>query len=100
MLAAVAFRPPDDLFPRQMSAHSHACPKCGTLYSHPSDQCFDEDKQRIAELESQVKILTDKATAAGMSPSCARAHLLSPHRAVNLHQAELNLRRASTQGPH
>ncbi|OCL13624.1 hypothetical protein AOQ84DRAFT_372008 [Glonium stellatum] len=47
-----------------MSAHSHTCPKCGTLYSHPSDQYSDEDKQRIAGLESQVKILTDKATAA------------------------------------
>lgn len=61
---AVAIRPPDDHFPRQMSAHSHTCPNCGTLYSHPSDQYSDKDKQRIAELESQVKILTDKATAA------------------------------------
>jgi len=37
---------------------THTCPKCGTP--------VPGEENRIAELEAQVRILTDKATAAGM----------------------------------
>ncbi|OCK82331.1 hypothetical protein K432DRAFT_293450 [Lepidopterella palustris CBS 459.81] len=60
--AAVATRPPDEPFYETTVAHTHTCPKCGTHY--PLDQYTKEEKARIAELESQVRILTDKATAA------------------------------------
>ncbi|KAF1990018.1 hypothetical protein K402DRAFT_418116 [Aulographum hederae CBS 113979] len=39
------------------------CPNCGTTCAVPAAHLAD-DSRRIAELESQVRILTDKATAA------------------------------------
>jgi hypothetical protein len=47
---------------KHTSSLTRPCPNCGTVYTDISHH----DKRRIAELEAQVKILTDKATAAGM----------------------------------
>ncbi|KAI9871204.1 MAG: hypothetical protein M1830_003201, partial [Pleopsidium flavum] len=41
-----------------------ACPKCGTELSHSDIEIAEKAQRRIAELETQVKILTSKATAA------------------------------------
>lgn len=43
---------------------SVVCPNCGTV-------CAAESSRRIAELEAQVRILTDKASAAG---TCSLLH--------------------------
>jgi GDP/GTP exchange factor Sec2p len=41
------------------------CPNCGTLCAATPAQLSGDGQRRIAELESQVRILTDKASAAG-----------------------------------
>ena len=44
-------------------ARTLTCPQCGCdLSNHPSAQ---ESQQRIQELEAQVRLLNEKATAAG-----------------------------------
>ncbi|KAI9852208.1 MAG: hypothetical protein M1838_001445 [Thelocarpon superellum] len=51
---------------------SQTCPNCGAGLPHSSHAHDDGDAQRrIAELESQVKILTGKATSAGESSRVA-----------------------------
>ncbi|KAF2199217.1 hypothetical protein GQ43DRAFT_399247, partial [Delitschia confertaspora ATCC 74209] len=43
----------------------HSCPTCGTdITPAVRDQNAKDNKRRIAELEAQIRILTDKATAA------------------------------------
>ena len=48
------------------SSLTHACPKCGTELAPTEAELASNAQTRIQELESQVKILTGKATAAGM----------------------------------
>ncbi len=43
------------------------CQQCGADVSHSHLSITEDAQRRIAELETQVKILTDKATAAGES---------------------------------
>ena len=45
----------------------HACPNCGTGLPDHTDLAIDAQK-RIEDLEAQVRLLTAKATAAGLSP--------------------------------
>jgi hypothetical protein len=42
------------------------CPNCGVKVSQPHQDIPVDAQRRIEELEAQVKILTTKATAAGM----------------------------------
>ncbi|KAF2808974.1 uncharacterized protein BDZ99DRAFT_509386 [Mytilinidion resinicola] len=53
--------PSDDPFLR---VQAHTCPQCGAEYAHTLDEHHDADKRRIAELESQIRLLTEKATSA------------------------------------
>ncbi|KAF2489801.1 hypothetical protein BU16DRAFT_622410 [Lophium mytilinum] len=53
--------PPDDPYLR---VQAHTCPKCGAEYAHTLDEHNDSDKRRISELESQIRLLTEKATSA------------------------------------
>ena len=69
------------------------CHNCGASLSHPQHAITQDAQQRISELETQVKILTGKATAAGKSqPSPPRprrtAHPLEP--ATHAKQASAN----------
>jgi hypothetical protein len=70
--AVAANLPSDDPFLR---VQAHTCPKCGTQYAHALDEHSNGDKRRIAQLEAQIKVLTDKATSAGTSTS-PPSHLL------------------------
>lgn len=64
-------------------AFAHTCSHCGAELSHAHSDLAAEAQRRISELEAQVKILTDKATAAGKtSPSCIL--LFSPLVTVSL----------------
>ena len=73
MAAAAALPPPKSTIHKYMPNHeahhydtnskTTACPKCGTPVLSPA---HGEENKRMAELEAQVRILTDKATAAGM----------------------------------
>ena len=45
------------------------CQQCGADLSHSHPGVTEDAQRRITELEAQVKILTDKATAAGESRS-------------------------------
>ncbi|KAF2111509.1 hypothetical protein BDV96DRAFT_623606 [Lophiotrema nucula] len=47
---------------RVMSARAHSCPKCGTAVEMGADS--RDAKRKILELEAQVEMLKDKATAA------------------------------------
>lgn len=45
-----------------------ACPSCGADITNLLQQLAQSSQSRISELEAQVRILTDKATAAGELP--------------------------------
>ncbi|MCJ1467737.1 hypothetical protein MMC07_006362 [Pseudocyphellaria aurata] len=62
-LSATLVEPPSTAPPFQ-STFSHVCDKCGANLSHPRLGIVDDAQRRIEELETQVKILTGKATAA------------------------------------
>ena len=51
------------------------CQHCGADLSHLHPGITEDAQTRIAELETQVKILTDKATAAGKSKSALEEEL-------------------------
>ena len=51
------------------------CPRCGTEVSLPQLHALREAQARIEELESQVRILTLRATSAGE----ARSRILLQH---------------------
>ena len=53
------------------------CQKCGADVSHVQQGIAEEAQRRIEELEQQVRILTDKATAAG-TPSNPHSHSIVP----------------------
>lgn len=65
MAAAVSLAPPAPIInTKQMAAQPHSCPKCGTAVPPTLDA--RKAQQTIAELEAQVELLKEKATAAGM----------------------------------
>lgn len=45
----------------------HACPNCGAGIPVHSERAADAQKQ-IEDLQAQVRLLTQKATSAGLSP--------------------------------
>lgn len=49
---------------KPMDPRAHSCPRCGT---HVPDENIAEAQEKIRELEAQVEMLKEKATAAGMS---------------------------------
>lgn len=51
------------------AAFDQACPSCGADITCLLDRLTQSAQSRISELETQVRILTDKATAAGKSPT-------------------------------
>ncbi|KAI9716328.1 MAG: hypothetical protein M1812_005393 [Candelaria pacifica] len=50
--------------PAAANSSSTTCPSCGASIEHAHTDVNEDAQRRIAELESQVKILTGKATAA------------------------------------
>lgn len=46
------------------TAKSHSCPNCGTQVL--LDTALEDAQRKIAELQAQVEMLKEKATAAGM----------------------------------
>ncbi|KAF2705971.1 hypothetical protein K504DRAFT_87505 [Pleomassaria siparia CBS 279.74] len=64
MAVVLAPPPAHTINTKQMPAVAHSCPKCGTDMMIEGE---DEDaKKKIQELEAQVEMLKEKATAAGM----------------------------------
>lgn len=49
---------------KHMPAKGHSCPKCGSQV--PLERNIEDAQRRIRELEGQVEMLKEKATAAGM----------------------------------
>lgn len=49
--------------------HGPACPSCGTSVADLADAYPGYAQQRIADLEGQVRLLTEKASSAGTAPS-------------------------------
>ena len=49
----------------QTSGIESACPNCGMALPHNSSQIAADAQKEIEELQAQVKLLTEKATAAG-----------------------------------
>ena len=60
---------PSPAAPFPTTSFTQTCPKCGTELSHSHLDDAENAQRRISELETQVKILTGKATAAGTFPS-------------------------------
>lgn len=50
---------------KHMASRGHSCPECGTHVHVPEDRDMEEAQRRIKELEAQVELLKEKATAAG-----------------------------------
>jgi DNA repair exonuclease SbcCD ATPase subunit len=76
MTAAVEPLPPALSTPTKKIAneiHTQSCPTCGTAIDMPE---VEEARRRIAELESQMELLKEKATAAGtrQPPSSHTSH--------------------------
>ncbi|KAF2873811.1 hypothetical protein BDV95DRAFT_489009 [Massariosphaeria phaeospora] len=59
---AVEIPPAPSVHTQKMAGHAHSCPKCGTNVSLSPEA--GDAQRRVRELEAQVQILTDKATAA------------------------------------
>lgn len=53
--------------PPYQTTFTHTCDKCGADLTHTHPGIAEDARRRISELETQVKILTGKATAAGSS---------------------------------
>lgn len=49
----------------QTSASEATCPNCGMGLPHSTLEVAADAQKQIEELQAQVKLLTDKATAAG-----------------------------------
>lgn len=74
-VAVHASRPIDDPFSR---VQEHTCANCGSQCGHAVDEDGEVDKRRIADLESQISVLTEKATSAGR-PACIVPCILPAH---------------------
>lgn len=48
---------------KHMASRAHSCPRCGTPV--PSEDAEADARRKIWELEAQVEMLKEKATAAG-----------------------------------
>jgi tRNA(Ile2) C34 agmatinyltransferase TiaS len=48
---------------KHMASKGHSCPRCGTQVPGGGD--VEEAQRKIRELQAQVEMLKDKATAAG-----------------------------------
>jgi acetone carboxylase gamma subunit len=53
---------------KQMASSAHSCPECGTQLEF--ETAVEDAQRKIRELEAQVEMLKDKATAAGKPPYC------------------------------
>jgi hypothetical protein len=65
MAATVELPPPAPSIPTKDIAndtHTHSCPACGISIDTTE---VEEARRRIAELETQMELLKEKATAAG-----------------------------------
>jgi hypothetical protein len=65
MAAAVELPPPAPSIPTKHIANDtqlHSCPSCGTAVDMAE---VEEARRRIEELEAQMELLKEKATAAG-----------------------------------
>lgn len=78
MAAAIEIPPAPSIHTKQMATKAHSCPQCGT--SLPVEREVEGAQRRIRELESQVEMLKEKATAAGMF--IADLRLVRPSRRV------------------
>ena len=65
--------------PFHTTAFTQTCHKCGADLSHSHPGISEDAQRRISELETQVKILTGKATAAGMCDILLRPALRPAH---------------------
>lgn len=52
----------------QTSGIEAACPNCGLALPHNSSEYALDAQKQIEELQAQVRLLTEKATAAGRLP--------------------------------
>jgi DNA repair exonuclease SbcCD ATPase subunit len=52
---------------KHMASQGHSCPECGNQI--PLEEDLEEAQRRIQELEAQVELLKEKATAAGAQTS-------------------------------
>jgi uncharacterized protein YbbK (DUF523 family) len=50
---------------REAADVASVCPNCGIGLPHPSSATLDTQQQQIEDLQAQVRLLTQKATAAG-----------------------------------
>lgn len=73
---------PSPAAPFQNPSFTKTCHQCGADLSHSHPPIAEDAQRRIAELETQVKILTGKATAAGTSILFFR--LPTTHSAYNM----------------
>ena len=55
---------PTSTHAKQMHTTAHSCPTCGTDIALESDP--DDAQRQIRELQAQIEMLKEKATAAGM----------------------------------
>jgi hypothetical protein len=68
--------PPAPSIPTKHSAHGmHSCPACGTSIEVDKGE-LDMARRQIIELEAQMELLKEKATAAGMAALHAEASVL------------------------
>lgn len=80
MAAAATLPPPGPSIATKysMTNKAHSCPNCGS--NLPTESEIEEAQRRIRELEAQVELLKEKATAAGtfiLSPLLLTAALHS-----------------------
>ncbi|KAL8725076.1 MAG: hypothetical protein Q9181_006551 [Wetmoreana brouardii] len=66
--------------PPSTATIGQACPSCGADISNILQTLARSFQSRISELETQVRILTDKATAAATSPLIHRSSAISQPR--------------------
>jgi Fe2+ or Zn2+ uptake regulation protein len=66
MAATLAFQPPAPSIPSKHHTHGvQSCPACGTTFQPDSSE-VEKAQRRVVELEGQMELLKEKATAAGM----------------------------------
>ncbi len=65
-MAAIVEPPPAPSIHRKPVANHDSCPTCGSITPLDTVMNLEGAKQRIMELEAQIELLKEKATAAGM----------------------------------
>lgn len=87
--------------PPHQSTFPHTCDKCGADLTHAHPGIAEDARRRISELETQVKILTGKATAAGsFSMFLSNASPTPGHRGTTFLLGCTSELRSPQQQPH